>query len=209
MVRGGTGTLVKSAERETMNTSNKPRTKRLELCLAAETIVEILNSVDTSHVICLYSAGCYLCRSRTLLPVSSLTTQHFDALNASAYLVPTQLLTDPNRPGYVSLYDQIEDRYGTSFQDMMNLGAIYLPTGIDDSLPERAGLSTYRSREPYVSSQGLAELALELHKKFLKATPLKGVFLPNEYNEEWIWKIRVDLRLKEEVKCRKNFARFE
>jgi len=179
------------------------------LCLAAETIVEILNSVNTSDVMCLYSAGCYLCRSRALLHVSSLTTQHFDALNASAYLVPAQVLTDLTRPGYASLYDQIEDRYGTSFQDMMNLGAIYLPTGIDDSLPERAGLSTYRSREPYVSSQGLAGLALELHKKFLKATPLKGVFLPNEHNEEWIWRIRVDSRLKDVVPELKNFARFE
>ncbi len=179
------------------------------MCLAAETIVEILNSVNTSDVMCLYSAGCYLCRSRALLHVSSLTTQHFDALNASAYLVPAQVLTDLTRPGYASLYDQIEDRYGTSFQDMMNLGAIYLPTGIDDSLPERAGLSTYRSREPYVSSQGLAGLALELHKKFLKATPLKGVFLPNEHNEEWIWRIRVDSRLKDVVPELKNFARFE
>lgn len=192
-----------------MSTNEKPRTKRLELCIAAETILDILNSVDCSQVMCMYRAGCKLCRSQGLLRVGSLTVDHFNALNMGAYLVPVQVLTDPKRFGYEEIYDQIQDRYGTSYHDMMNLGAIYLPSSVKSALEGRAGLSGYRRKEPYVSAQGLAELGLDLHKRFLKATPIKGVFLPIESNKEWVWKIRVDSRLKDVVPELKNFARFE
>jgi hypothetical protein len=149
-----------------------------------------------------------LLHTSALVSVPNLKPFHLVEKTSFVYLVPRDHLLDDRTALHESVFDQMSYLAGFWYQDMMRVGAIHLPVSIESV--NKISLS-YRSllyREPNVIHPGMQQVALDMRKRFLAATPLKVVVRVHG-GEDWPTEVyRCEPSLKDEIEQHPDFMRF-
>ena len=114
--------------------------------------------------------------------------------NAQLYLIPKIILTDSRSPGYDVLYDEMQERHGYWYQEMMQIGAIHLPSSIESDWLPMAASHLLAWREPNVNMSGLASVGRELRKEILRLSPEKAVIPQSPGSNKFVRTVRSEAR---------------
>ncbi len=169
-------------------------TKKLNVVLTAETLSRALKSVNQDGLVCLITSVSKDKSIMGALGVSSLTLEHFMECNAQMYLIPSHFLTDSSFPEYEVLYDEMEERHGYWYQEMMQIGAIHLPSSIESVWLPMAASHLLAWREPNVNKSGLASVGRELRKEILRLSPEKAVIPQSPGSTKFVRTVRSEAR---------------
>ncbi len=176
--------------------------------VSSQTIVDIVHATCGSTNVCLINSTSPLVHVCALVSVPNLTPAHFRENTTFAYIHSLDHLIDESSALHRSVMEQTNHLNGFWYQDMMKVGAIHLPASIESV--NKICLS-YRSllyREPNVIHSGMQQIAMDMRKRFLAATPLKVVVRVHG-GEDWPTEVyRCEPSLREYVEQHDDFLRF-
>ncbi len=188
--------------------ADRARTKRLDVIVSSETIVDIVHATCDEEHLCLIRSHWPLAGIGGAVSAPNLRPYHLDARNTTVYIIPRDTLTDRNAEFHELAMEQVSARYGMFYHDMMNIGAIHLPVSFESVHAISLSYRAIKFREPYVVRSGMQEVALAMRKRFLEQTRLKAVV--RVYGgQDWPTEIyRCEPALRERVQGRDDFLHF-
>jgi hypothetical protein len=175
-------------------------TKKLNVVLTAETLARALQGVDQPGLLCLMTSTSREKRIIGCLRISSLTIEHFQEDNCQMYLVSDEVLTKVGFPGYDVLYGAMELMHGYWYQEMMQIGAIHIPSSIEAVWLPMASSHLLAWREPNVSRSGLASVGRELRKEILRLSPEKALIPQSPGSTEFTKTVRSEAKAMRIIK---------